>query len=316
MQAAHGRWREILPLLGVPSIFLNGKHQPCPACGGKDRARFDDRHGDGDYFCGQCGAGKGISLLMKCNGWDFVTAARCVDEIIGNLPPTAQHPEFRATTKTNAQSLRRLWLSSQRVSGSDAVTTYLHARRITGPVPTALRFVPSMTYYRDGKRTAHPGMIALFSDADGRPNTLHRTYLTTDGDKAALDPCRVFMPSKIAQGGAIRLAAAADVLGIAEGIETALSAAIMFKLPVWATTSEGLLRAWQPPEQTKRVVIFGDNDVNFVGQAAAHALASRLIFDAQRDQRDLDVEVKIPGVIGHDWNDVLREKGMTHARIA
>jgi putative DNA primase/helicase len=45
IDAARGRWREILPPLGIPLKFLNGKHQPCPACGGRDRARFDDRRG-------------------------------------------------------------------------------------------------------------------------------------------------------------------------------------------------------------------------------------------------------------------------------
>jgi Zinc-binding domain of primase-helicase len=85
-EAAHGRWREILPVLGVPVAALNGKHQACPACGGKDRFRFDDRHGDGDYYCNQCGPGKGISLLMKVNGWSYADAAKRVDELIGKVP--------------------------------------------------------------------------------------------------------------------------------------------------------------------------------------------------------------------------------------
>jgi Zinc-binding domain of primase-helicase len=88
-ETAHGRWREILPVLGVPIAALNGKHQACPACGGKDRFRFDDRHGDGDYLCNQCGAGKGISLLMKVNGWSYADAAKRVDELIGKVPPKA-----------------------------------------------------------------------------------------------------------------------------------------------------------------------------------------------------------------------------------
>lgn len=88
-ETAHGRWREILPVLGVPVAALNGKHQACPACGGKDRFRFDDRHGDGDYYCNQCGAGKGISLLMKVNGWTYADAAKRVDELIGKVPTKA-----------------------------------------------------------------------------------------------------------------------------------------------------------------------------------------------------------------------------------
>lgn len=84
IDAAKGRWREILPQLGVARKFLSGRHGPCPICGGKDRFRFDDRTKNGDYYCNQCGSGLGIKLVMKVNDWDFKTAARAVDEVIGN----------------------------------------------------------------------------------------------------------------------------------------------------------------------------------------------------------------------------------------
>jgi putative DNA primase/helicase len=38
VERARGRWREILPLLGVETLFLNNKHGPCPICRGKDHA--------------------------------------------------------------------------------------------------------------------------------------------------------------------------------------------------------------------------------------------------------------------------------------
>jgi hypothetical protein len=60
-EAAHGRWRWILPHFGISESALNGKEQPCPACGGRDRFVFDDRHGDGDYFCRRCDAGNPCS---------------------------------------------------------------------------------------------------------------------------------------------------------------------------------------------------------------------------------------------------------------
>ena len=42
-----------------------GKHTSCPACGGKDRFRFDDKQGDGTFYCNQCGAGNGFQLIMN-----------------------------------------------------------------------------------------------------------------------------------------------------------------------------------------------------------------------------------------------------------
>jgi putative DNA primase/helicase len=64
----------------------NGKHQPCPACGGKDRFRFTDRDGDDDYYCSGCDPGKGISLVANVNGWTYPEAAKRIDEFIGNEP--------------------------------------------------------------------------------------------------------------------------------------------------------------------------------------------------------------------------------------
>jgi hypothetical protein len=84
LDAAHGQWGHILLEFGIPYNALNGKQQPCPACGGTDRFRYTDRHGDGDYFCSHCKAGKGISLVAKVNGWSYVEAAKRIDHLIGN----------------------------------------------------------------------------------------------------------------------------------------------------------------------------------------------------------------------------------------
>ncbi|MGL6422717.1 primase-helicase zinc-binding domain-containing protein [Aeromonas caviae] len=40
--AARGQWPFILAELGL-SVPKRGQHGPCPACGGKDRFRLDDK---------------------------------------------------------------------------------------------------------------------------------------------------------------------------------------------------------------------------------------------------------------------------------
>jgi putative DNA primase/helicase len=97
-------------------------------------------------------------------------------------------------------------------------------------------------------------------------------------------------------------------MGVAEGIETALAAWQRFGHPVWATTSEVLLQRWVPPPEAKHVVIYGDNDFNFVGQRAAYALAARLVHDAVKDKIDLQVEVRVPRTAGLDWADAEAEQ--------
>jgi hypothetical protein len=87
IESARGRWREILPQLGIESRFLTNKHGPCPLCGGKDRYRFDDKGGEGSYYCAQCGPGNGLILVRKKRGWDFKTAVDEIDKIIGAEGP-------------------------------------------------------------------------------------------------------------------------------------------------------------------------------------------------------------------------------------
>ena len=59
---ARGKWRDILTTLGVSPMLIDGKHQPCPSCGGRDRFRFTDFQGSGGYICNQCRGGSGFDL--------------------------------------------------------------------------------------------------------------------------------------------------------------------------------------------------------------------------------------------------------------
>jgi hypothetical protein len=102
-----------------------------------------------------------------------------------------------------------------------------------------------------------PAMLALVSDTDGRPLTLHRSYLRCDGlGKAPVPPPKNLMAhaqSTPLSGAAIRLVAADTsahgALGVAEGIETALAVQAMTGLPVWACVSATLLQGFRPPDR-------------------------------------------------------------------
>jgi putative DNA primase/helicase len=297
--AALGRWRDILAALGIPRDFLNGKHQACPMCGGKDRARWDNKGGHGSYFCNQCGAGDGFRLLQQFHGWDFPHAAREVDRVLASgLPKTV----FIKRGLIKRQDVAQLWTEARQIKRGDPVDQYLRSRDISPDdlqvvVPywaKGLRFSARM--WHAPSRKFITCMLGMFRDADGEIGTLHRTYL------ADVEPRRMFLPCAIPRGGAIRLGEARETMGVAEGIETALSAGLLFKMSVWATTSERLLREWSPPPDVKHVVVFGDNDKNYVGHYAAYHLACRL---AMRGYR---VDVQIPDVKGWDWNDVLKNE--------
>lgn len=294
---AVGRWRSMLPALGIGPQFLTGKHGPCPVCGGKDRFRFDDKAGSGSYFCNSCGPGSGVDLVMKANGWSFVEAKRAIEQHL----PTAAVAMRKASEARGDQHEKMIatWRRGLALDGRDPASRHLAYRGISiGKIPT-VRFLPNALYvHEDGARTSHPALMALFTAPDKSAVIIHRTYLDDEGRKAAVPVPRKLWPGKVPHGGAVRLAPSAETMGIAEGIETALSAMQLFDVPVWAALSDWGLLKWQPPTTIKSVIVFGDHDASFAGQHAAYALAYRLKAEGRH------VEVRLPALPG-DWNDEL-----------
>jgi putative DNA primase/helicase len=289
---AVGRWPGILQTLGIDAKHLRNKHGACPACQGKDRFRFDDKDGRGTWFCAHCGSGDGFGLLRNVFGWDFKKAAQEVDRIVGTVAAVAIIQE--RTDHSKQQALRAAWKASRIVTKGDPVWKYLNGRLGIDMVPADIRFHPGMKHSEGG---TYPVMLSTMRYPDGTAASIHRTYLTADGQKAPVEHAKKFMQGKALQTAAVRLGAVGTRIGIAEGIETALAASRRFLTPVWAATNAVLLEAWVPPAGVKEVLIAGDNDASYTGQAAAHVLARRLVRDGYV------VEIQIPETVGKDWAD-------------
>jgi putative DNA primase/helicase len=311
---ARGRWRELLPHFGIEERFLTGINCPCPICGGTDRFRFIDRKGrdgDGMWVCNQCAPKPrpAIELLMKFTGKPFKIVAREVDVLLGGVgdtwwrikPPSPPKPE---PPLTFGSYQRKVWNRGARVQVGDAVDRYLRSRGVGLDIyPNSLR-TSSADWYRDdktGNLERYPAMLALVHNIAGERTAVHRTFLAHDGSGKA----PVEKPRKIAgrhgPGPTIRLTPPGSTMGIAEGVETALSAAKLFGIPTWSVISTYGTETFEPPPIVEQLVIFADNDANGAGQRAAEALATRL---AGR----ITVEVMIPERPGTDWNDLLRER--------
>lgn len=91
-QQANGRWQYILARLGYD--VGDGRHKPCPHCGGRDRFRFDNHNikaGDGGWICsqgmGETAGGDGLSFLMDHVGMQPKDALNAVADALGvDLP--------------------------------------------------------------------------------------------------------------------------------------------------------------------------------------------------------------------------------------
>lgn len=309
LDRALGRWPDIFRQLGVPERLLTCRQGPCPWCGGKTRFRFgrpeDPEYGQrGGWYCNRCGHGFGIDFILKWCKLDMREALSLVDGLIGGTRKLEPKP---ATTSDDLSAkVMRTWGSSFSPSttilveaGDDSVRRYLQHRGIDW----SMRF-------KDIRQTPHGNMAVLLRDPNGKPCQLQCTLLNREGRKQDVARQRMYLAGKIAQGAAVRLMEHNGTLGIAEGTETALSAALLYGVPCWAALDAGLMRRWVLPKDVARVIIFGDNDLNYTGQAAAYHLANRISIENQ-----IAVDVIIPENPGFDWNDELRMRMSTEKII-
>lgn len=302
---AKGRWRSILPALGIDAEHLSGKHGPCPACAGSDRFRFDDKESKGTFFCNQCGAGDGIKLVMLVRGWTFPEAAREIEKLIGVSPIEAG--KAGPDPKKVRDGMNAIWKASHDLSSVEATRLWWMNR--LGQVPRCpdLRAVEEL-YHAETKRR-FPAMVALLRGVDGKPVNMHRTFLTAAGNKAPITSPRMMMPLEIPKGAAVRLGPHMGRLGIAEGIETAMASTALTGIPCWAGLTANGVGNWQPPEGV-RITVFADNDASYTGASSSYCLARRLV------AQGFDVDVQIPHARGEDFCDVwtaAREMGHSPA---
>lgn len=301
MQAAHGKWLSILVTMGVDQSYLDGKHHACPNCGGKDRFRFANTKGRGEYFCSGCEHGDGIDLLKKINGWDFKTAAKKVDEIVGSAIEIKPRPQ--RTIGQIKRTLNNLRKRIEPLNNSKSACDYLRSRGISEDTLCNLMpeigVIKGLEYWEGGKITQRFDTIICRMKKLGQPISYHLTY-TQNGKKAPVQIQRkVMTPTENKNGSVVELFDHSHELGIAEGIETAMSAYQGFKIPTWAALDCQSMKEFVVPRGVTKLYIFGDNDAGRAGQEAAEVLRKKAQFSG------IDVVVSIPAQVGHDWNDVL-----------
>ena len=271
VRAAKGRWPAIFASCGMDGSYFVKQGRPCPVCGGTDRFSFTDRWGRGNFICRGCGSGDGFDLISRYCQCGFIEALE--------------------------------WSQAHPIVLGDPVWTYLAGRGLTPSCAgLEVRYHPALSYnHEDGTVTQHPAMLARVIDRHGVVINLHRTYLDEKGAKADLPKPKKLM-SGAAKGGAVHFGGeVGDVLGLAEGIETAIAVHQKRSIPVWATLGCTNMHDFMGiPSGVKRLLVFADNDAKFAGQAAAYALAHRLATSTS-----MEVTVLVPPIVGTDWLDEL-----------
>lgn len=318
-----GKWASVLMQLGIDLKFLRNVHGPCPCCGGADRWRFQDWQGTGSWWCNSCGHGTGLDLVMMWKNCSLVDAVKLIEGVIGGARLSVRRESGgEADVSDQKNAMRRVWLKGAALDGRDVASRYLIWRGLTLPSwPSCLRWVLGLPYWMDRDLVGYfPAMVARFVAPDERTANVLRTYLAEPGRKAEVPQARKMMAGPVPFGGAVRLGEAAEVMGVAEGIETALAASLLHGMPVWAALSTAGLLRFQPPPVCRKLVVFGDRDEKFAGLAAAGALAHRVCTAKQ----PIEAEVRMPdsGAADQpwvankvDWNDVLTRQRRLGLRV-
>lgn len=190
---------------------------------------------------------------------------------------------------------RELWDKALPIAGTP-VETYLAARGIRHANSSALRYLPRLRHKPSGRDW--PCMIAALTDFRGQVVAVQRTWLEPGGKgKAPVEsPKMTVGPMGHA---AVKLFEARRTLGLAEGIETALSAEALYCIPTWATLSAGRLKAVRVSPPIDTVILFADRGK--VGQEEAFEAADYY------ETCGFKTDVYFPKD-GSDFNDALRAR--------
>jgi len=247
------------------------------------------------------------SLLVHCFAGcavkDVLDALRAAGSAISNArddrAPTGAIPGARRNANS-CRAARRLWEAARPIAGTPA-ETYLAGRSVYVD-SGELRYHPRTPHGPRPFTRFRPALIAAVRDGTGLV-AVQRAFLDPRRNcLAAIDAPRCGL-GRFGRG-AVRLGGVERRIGLAEGIETALSASLLFGLPCWATLGTERFDRVDLPAEVTDLVLFLDNDA---GGRRAEALAREAF-------AHLALEARRPRRAAADWNDVLRGAGPRRRR--
>ena len=234
-----------------------------------------------------CKQAQVIAALQARDLWPRATRSTSVP-----ARRTAKARPAPESSPNQAHALQ-IWRASRDPIGT-LTAAYLRHRNITGTIPASIRDHRGLKHTPTGLNL--PGMVAAITGADLKVISIQRTFLRCDGrGKANVSEPKMTLGAML--DGAVRLGPAGPVLGIAEGVETGLSAMELFGLPVWCSLSASRLDGLYLPPEALEVHLFTDNGTR--GHEAAERAAKAYQAPGRR------VVVRFPPERFGDWNDAL-----------
>jgi putative DNA primase/helicase len=230
-------------------------------------------------------------LLFHCfAGCDSSDVLRAL-ELGGLLQAGAAGAAVPArTARDRSAAALRIWSEARSIRGTPA-ERYLAGRGLCADSPQ-LRYHARAPFGPERSVEYRPALIAAVRDETGLV-AIQRTFI--DNRESGVARGRRCSLGRLGSG-AVRLGGLSPVLGLAEGIETALSASALFHVPCWASLGGARFGSIALPATIERLLLFLDNDpAGRRSEALARSAFPRV-----------KIEAFYPEASGADWNDVLR----------
>ena len=307
--AACGHWHELLAAVGI-DIPRRGKHGPCPACGGKDRFRLDDRAGRGTWICNQCGSGDGLDLVCRVLSTTPKAAAELLAPLVGVSAAGADpaerervHQQQQARAEADAKQAEQLRQKAARraaaIAGDVAqgVSPYFTVKGLEWPQAAINR-----TLIREGGENFPAGsLVVVLTDEAGA--LVNVQLIRADGTKRYLHGGQ--------KAGAFHRIDGGELVAVVEGYATGLSVHQATGASLYCAMDCGNLAAVaqiarrQHPKA--RILLCGDNDEHTQGNPGKTK--------AEQAAAAIGGLVALPPIAG-DWNDYHQAHGLTATKEA
>lgn len=314
--AAAGKWPYVLAGLSIDVPDSSRRHAPCPACGGKDRFRFDD-NGRGSFICNQCGAGDGLDLIKRVNNCDTTEAAHLAADVLG-IDYRAAEPAPDAASQRQTQlaaDRQQREQERQKQAAEDAEQRRATFARLYAGM--RMRAIQGEPEYLQSKGLAGfnyplmPDGSLLLELVDESGAVAAAQTITPQGEKRLLTGS-----AKRGAYHAVNAPESPQSVLIAEGLATALSVHLMRPdaLTVAAIDAGNLLpvaEVMRRKHPKAQIIIAADNDHHQNGEANTGREA------AEKAALSVAGWVALPPTdYKADWNDHHQQNGLKAATAA
>ncbi|MCX0422561.1 toprim domain-containing protein [Aeromonas veronii] len=310
--AAVGQWPGLLASLGIV-VPPRNKHGPCPACGGNNPFRFDDKKGRGTFICNRCGAGDGLDLVRRVTGKPPKDAAELVAGVLGLshvVISEAEREQIRQQQRERAdveqqQQHKKRQKAAIRAAGilrdcKPGQSDYLAHKRLSWPSGLL-----NSTLIRVGEEAFPAGslVVPLYNETGELVNV---QLIRHDG-------VRHYLAGGQKQAACHRIPGSA-LVAVCEGYATGLSVHLATGATVYCAMDAGnllaiaqVVRGMDDPLQPCRLWLAADNDATTTGNPGKTK--------AEQAAAAVGAVVALPPTAG-DWNDYHQAHGLEETKRA